>query len=109
MHYTNLFSNWLIFVLLFVRYYGPFSELDADQVKEEVEGMWRVLYKLAKTFHDNPGARRIAEMVRAKVEKFRQFLPVLQTVCNKGLQPRHWNRVKINCINIYKQKTSFVI
>lgn len=55
--------------------------------------MWRTLYKLAKTLHDNPGAKRIAEMVRAKVEKFRQFLPVLQTVCNKGLQKRHWQQV----------------
>lgn len=76
-------------------YYGPFAELDADQVKEEVEGMWRVLYKLAKAFFDNPGAKRIAETVRAKVEKFRQFLPVLQTVCNKGLQTRHWSTVSM--------------
>lgn len=79
-----------------VWYYGPFSVLDADQVREEVENMWRVLYKLAKAFFDNPGAKRVAETVRAKVEKFRQFLPVLQTVCNKGLQPRHWNRVRAN-------------
>jgi len=60
--------------------------------------MWRTLYKLAKTLNDNPGAKRIAEMVRAKVEKFRQFLPVLQTVCNKGLQKRHWDKV---CISFF--------
>ncbi|CAG9767321.1 unnamed protein product [Ceutorhynchus assimilis] len=74
-------------------YYGPFAELDADEITEYVENMWRTLYKLAKTLGDNPGAKRIAEMVRAKVEKFRQFLPVLQTVCNKGLQKRHWERI----------------
>ncbi|VEN60061.1 unnamed protein product, partial [Callosobruchus maculatus] len=74
-------------------YYGPFAELDADEITEYVDSVWRTLYKLAKTFSDNPGARRIAEMVRAKVEKFRQFLPVLQTVCNKGLQQRHWNKI----------------
>ncbi|GJQ73710.1 DNAH3 [Trypoxylus dichotomus] len=74
-------------------FYGPFKELDADEVKDEVENMWRTLYKLAKVFHDNPGAKRIAEMVRAKVEKFRQFIPVLQTVCNKGLQARHWSQI----------------
>ncbi|KAI4456226.1 dynein heavy chain family protein [Holotrichia oblita] len=74
-------------------FYGPFKELDADEVKDEVENMWRTLYKLAKVFHDNPGAKRIAEMVRAKVEKFRQFVPVLQTVCNKGLQDRHWAQI----------------
>ncbi|KAJ8963034.1 hypothetical protein NQ314_005606 [Rhamnusium bicolor] len=55
--------------------------------------MWRMLYKLAKVLNDNPGAKRIAEMVRAKVEKFRQFMAVLQTVCNKGLQRRHWDKI----------------
>lgn len=74
-------------------YYGPFYDLNADEITDYVENVWRTLYKLAKTLHDNPGAKRIAEMVRAKVEKFRQFLPVLQTVCNKGLQPRHWEKV----------------
>lgn len=70
---------------------------------EEVEAMWRTLYKLSKTLHDNPGAKRIAEMVRAKVEKFKQFLPVLQTVCNKGLQKRHWGMV------ITALKESFIL
>ncbi|KAF5294393.1 hypothetical protein FQR65_LT10758 [Abscondita terminalis] len=74
-------------------YYGPFAGLDADSVIEEVEGIWRTLYKISKTLHDNPGAKRIADMTRAKVEKFKQFLPVLQTVCNKGLQKRHWDLI----------------
>ena len=74
-------------------YYGPFADLDAEEISESVENTWKILYKLAKTLHDNPAARRIAEMVRAKVEKFRQFLPVLQTVCNKGLQKRHWDGI----------------
>ena len=67
--------------------------LDAEEVKEEVDNMWRTLYKLAKTLYDIPGAKRIAEMIRAKVEKFRQYVPVLQVVCNKGLQDRHWEQV----------------
>ncbi|XP_071052042.1 dynein axonemal heavy chain 3 isoform X2 [Onthophagus taurus] len=74
-------------------FYGPFKELDADQIKDDVENMWRTLYKLSKTFHNNPGAKRIADLARAKVEKFRQFVPVLQTVCNKGLQDRHWKEI----------------
>ncbi|KAL1497384.1 hypothetical protein ABEB36_008364 [Hypothenemus hampei] len=74
-------------------YYGPFADLDAEEITEYVDNMWRTLYKLAKTLSDNPGAKRIAEMVRGKVEKFKQFLPVLQTVCNKGLQKRHWDKI----------------
>nr|CAD7398222.1 unnamed protein product [Timema cristinae] len=76
-----------------VWYYGSFMVLDADEVKDEVEGMFRTLYKLAKTLYDIPGSKRVAEMVRAKVEKFRHFIPVLQIVCNKGLQERHWKQM----------------
>ncbi|KAK9888347.1 hypothetical protein WA026_000602 [Henosepilachna vigintioctopunctata] len=74
-------------------YYGHFMGLDAEEVTEYVENTWRVLYKLAKALVDNPGAKRVAEIVRAKVEKFKQFLPVLSTVCNKGLQARHWEMI----------------
>ncbi|XP_068084555.1 dynein axonemal heavy chain 3 [Anabrus simplex] len=71
-------------------YYGPFMPLDADSIRDESEEMWKNLYKLAKTLYDIPGAKRIAEIVRAKVEKFRQFVPVLEVICNKGLKDRHW-------------------
>jgi dynein heavy chain len=92
--YDKLWHTVLDFHVQYdVWYYGPFADLDANAVSDYVENTWKVLYKLAKTFHDNPAARRIAEMVRAKVEKFRQFLPVLQTVCNKGLQKRHWDAI----------------
>jgi dynein heavy chain len=67
--------------------------LDADDVKDEVDNMWQTLYKLAKILYDIPGAKRVAEMIRAKVEKFRQYMPLLQVICNKGLQARHWQQV----------------
>lgn len=75
---------------------GPFKDLDAEEIKESVENMWRTLYKLAKTLFDVPGSKRIAEMVRAKVEKFKQFVPVLQTICNPGIQERHWIQVHLH-------------
>lgn len=74
-------------------------------MSEYVESTWRVLYKLAKQLSDNPGAKRVAEIVRGKVEKFRQFLPVLTTVCNKGLQKRHWDMVCV--IHIFSWKSDF--
>ncbi|XP_015509159.2 dynein axonemal heavy chain 3 isoform X1 [Neodiprion lecontei] len=74
-------------------YYGPFKDLDAEEVREETENSWRTLYKLSRLLTDTPGARRIAEMVRGKVEKFKQFIPLLQTICNPGLQQRHWEQI----------------
>ncbi|XP_066595663.1 dynein axonemal heavy chain 3 [Prorops nasuta] len=75
-------------------FYGPFSVLDSEEVKEETETIWRNLYKLSRALTDNPSARRIAELVRGKVEKFKQFLPVLQAVCTPGFQPRHWQTIE---------------
>ncbi|XP_012230668.2 dynein axonemal heavy chain 3 [Linepithema humile] len=74
-------------------FYGPFLGLDAERVRDETEETWRVLYKLSRVLTDVPGARRVAEMVRGKVEKFRQFIPLLQAICTPGLQARHWESI----------------
>jgi dynein heavy chain len=76
--------------------------LDADYVKDEVDDMWQTLYKLAKILYDIPGAKRVAEMIRAKVEKFRQYMPLLQVICNKGLQERHWQQVIWDTRTLYR-------
>ncbi|XP_020300595.1 dynein heavy chain 3, axonemal isoform X2 [Pseudomyrmex gracilis] len=74
-------------------FYGSFLGLDAEEVRENTENTWRLLYKLSRVLTDVPGARRVAEMVRGKVEKFRQFIPVLQVICTPGLQDRHWESI----------------
>ncbi|RZF36882.1 hypothetical protein LSTR_LSTR004570 [Laodelphax striatellus] len=74
-------------------YFGPFKGLDAEEIKETVDSMWKILYKLAKTLYDVPGSKRVAEMVRAKVEKFKQYVPILQTICNPGIRERHWQQI----------------
>lgn len=65
------------------RYYGPFRELNAEAIKEEVENQWTLLYKLSKHLFDYPGAKRVADMVRARVDKFKVLIPVLQAICNE--------------------------
>ena len=72
---------------------GPFMGLDADAIAEDVENMWKTLYKLSRSFQDQPGPKRTAEVARAKIERFRAFLPLLQTICNPGLRKRHWKQV----------------
>ncbi|XP_076299082.1 dynein heavy chain 3, axonemal isoform X2 [Lasioglossum baleicum] len=74
-------------------YYGPFADLDADEISETTESIWRTLYRLARVLTDIPGARRIVETVRGKVEKFKQLIPVLQIICTPGLEARHWNQI----------------
>ncbi|KAG8235430.1 hypothetical protein J437_LFUL015495 [Ladona fulva] len=91
---ATLWTTVLTFHLQYEKWYnGPFMNLDASKVEDEVGIIWKTLYKLTKTFHDLPGSKRVAEMVKAKVEKFKQLLPVLHTICNKGMKERHWQQI----------------
>jgi len=75
---------------------GPFHDLNAIEIKEIVDNMWKTLYKLARTLQDYPGSKRVAEIVRGKVDNFKKYLPVLETICNPGIHDRHWAEV-IEC------------
>lgn len=55
--------------------------------------MRSTLARLSKAFLDVQGARRIVEIVLTKVEKFCSAIPILETICNPGLQERHWKKV----------------
>ncbi|XP_048509500.1 dynein axonemal heavy chain 3 isoform X1 [Athalia rosae] len=95
---VDIFNNLWQIITLFHKnyekwYYGPFRNVNAEEVRDETENTWRTLYKLSRLLSDTPGARRIAEIVKGKVEKFRQFIPLLQTICNPGLQKRHWEQI----------------
>lgn len=74
---------------------GPFQDLNAEEIENDVGDMWRAMYKLTKTFNDQAGPRRIADNVRGKIDKFKQHLPILHTICNPGIRERHWQKVNI--------------
>ena len=69
---------------------GSFKNLNAEDIENEVSDMWRTMYKLTKSFAEQPGPRRIADSVKGKIDKFKQHMPILRTVCNPGIRDRHW-------------------
>ncbi|XP_069036810.1 dynein axonemal heavy chain 3 isoform X1 [Lepisosteus oculatus] len=72
---------------------GPFLPLNAEQITEEIGNMWRTVYKLTKTFSDLPGPRRVADSLKIKIDKFKQHLPIVSTICNPGIKERHWEKI----------------
>lgn len=74
---------------------GPFLNLDAEQVEEDVGTMWRNLHKLSKTFgaSEQLKPKKSAEVLKMKLEKFKENLPILTTFCNPGIRDRHWEKM----------------
>ncbi|XP_071671247.1 dynein axonemal heavy chain 3 isoform X2 [Patagioenas fasciata] len=72
---------------------GSIQKLKADEITEEVGNMWRIMYKLSKSFPDLPGPRCIAETMKFRIDKFKQHLPVMSIACNRGMKERHWEQI----------------
>lgn len=62
---------------------------DPDMIDSEVSAYYRNMIKLEKSFEE-PGPKQIAEEVRIKVDEFKTYLPIIQTLGNPGLKERHW-------------------
>ncbi|KAB5587265.1 hypothetical protein PHYPO_G00011210 [Pangasianodon hypophthalmus] len=72
---------------------GPFMQLNAEQISDDLSNMFRQMYKLMKVFSDVAAPRRVAESFRTKIDKFKQHLPILSTICNPGIKDRHWEKI----------------
>lgn len=78
------YENW---------YFGKFMGLDARLIQEEVDNMYKLIMKLIKILVGNPGARRVAEQMRLKIDKFKNYLPILDAICRQGMSERHWEQL----------------
>lgn len=74
---------------------GPFRKLDSQMIANEINAMYKQMQQLAIVFADVTAAKRVADTVRKRIEKFMSYLPLLHAVCNPGLRQRHWILVKV--------------
>lgn len=55
--------------------------------------MSKSIRKLIKTLGTNLQAKRIADQVRLKIDKFKIILPILDSICREGMTDRHWGLI----------------
>ncbi|XP_059095302.1 dynein axonemal heavy chain 3-like [Tigriopus californicus] len=89
--FSSLWHVALDFHEKYERWYnGPLEGLVSGDIQTLVETMYEKASNLSRTLGEYPAARRIADTIKSKIEKFRIHLPILHTLCNPGLRERHW-------------------
>jgi dynein heavy chain len=76
---------------------GSFTDIFVEELEESVSNMFRIAFKLIKVFQDQPVPKKVAESVKNKLEKFKQHLPLISVLGNKGLRDRHWKAIISRC------------
>lgn len=76
-----------------VWYYGKYVGLNSENIRNDVDEMYKSIFKLLKALVTNPYAKRIAEQIRLKIDKFRVYIPILESICRQGLVERHWEQI----------------
>lgn len=69
------------------------GSFEPEEIDTEVSQFFRVIYKLEKQFADRPATKDLAGTVRERIEDFKDYMPIIQTLGNPGLKPRHWAKI----------------
>jgi dynein heavy chain len=72
---------------------GAFIELDPDKMQADVDAWYRTLYKLQKTFREEPAPLSVVSELRVKLDEFKLNLPLVRALRNPGLRDRHWKKI----------------
>ncbi|KAI5937324.1 Dynein heavy chain 1, axonemal [Manis javanica] len=77
----------------------PLSAIDAEQLEKNVTESFKTMHKCVKQFKDIPACQDVALDIRARIEEFKPYIPLIQGLRNPGMQTRHWDMLS-NEINI---------
>ena len=60
-------------------------------MESEVDNMFRIAFKFCKTYSDKKDLLALATSMKSAVNDFKPHVPLIMTLCNKGLRDRHWD------------------
>ena len=70
------------------------KEIVPSDVEIMVKSSTKVANKLTKTFSSNPIAATVVTEFKDSIRYFQEKLPVIEVLCNPGLQTRHWDEIR---------------
>ncbi|KAG1714030.1 Dynein heavy chain 3, axonemal [Nymphon striatum] len=70
-----------------------FSTINCEEVCEELDNLYRLSEWLIMELSEQIKPRKVAETLKIDIEKFQQYIPVLNVLCNPGLKDRHWTAI----------------
>jgi dynein heavy chain, axonemal len=70
--------------------YGPFIQLNPEDIDKDVQKWWKMCYKAEKAFEDKVAPKGVATALKTRLEEFRANIPLLTSLRNPGLRDRHW-------------------
>ncbi|XP_049589438.1 dynein axonemal heavy chain 1 [Syngnathus scovelli] len=68
----------------------PLTSIDPELLERNVAGAFDTMNKCIKQFKDKPDCKMVAELIRAKIEEFRPYVPLIQGLRNPGMRMHHW-------------------
>ncbi|XP_041972117.1 dynein axonemal heavy chain 7 isoform X2 [Aricia agestis] len=82
--FLEKYNNWMK---------AKVGSFDPEDIEGDVTYYYKIVYKLEKAFQDIPDTHTLASSVREKMDEFKTHMPIIQTLGNPGMKPRHWEKV----------------
>ena len=75
---------------------GELFKLDPEEVEKDHKQMFNTSSKLINRFSASKMTKpeKIANDIKSELHKFRDYLPIIRSLCNPGLKPRHMDLIQ---------------
>ncbi|XP_052086994.1 dynein axonemal heavy chain 1-like isoform X4 [Mytilus californianus] len=71
----------------------PLEAINAEEVEKNVNDSYKTMHKSNKVFAEMPGVQQVAAEIKANIEDFKPFIPLIQGLRNPGMRNRHWEQL----------------
>ncbi|KAF5270064.1 hypothetical protein FQA39_LY08476 [Lamprigera yunnana] len=81
-------QNWMKWYEIWTE--NPLNNIDGQAIDNTVNEMYKVMIKSVRVFLEIEGLLYVAQEIKRSIEEFKPLIPLIQTLRNAGMRPRHW-------------------